>query len=181
MIPQRPEHQMPPPAPGFDPASMPRSTRYQRYQCNASQDRGMLLKAIAATIIGLSIVTIWKAQDKNAQEAIGFLTRYGITLIGALGIYTLCCFGVFDYCGPLPRTFFGVAGALAAALATQHICAELVPILLGVPWLLGFVVFLGVASSLLDLEIQEAGLLAIFVLGLRLILKFTLFDQMYAT
>lgn len=183
MIPQRPEHGLPPLPPGFDPKSMPKSSRYQRFEYDQSQNKTAILKALAATVIGIATIALWKGQAKGTDEALGFLTRYGITLVGAMGIYLFCCFGLFEYCGPLLRAFFGVAGSLALSLLIQHIASELPLIgwLGGIPWFLGFITFLGTASTFLELEIQEAGLYALFVLGIRLILKFALFDQMFAS
>ena len=158
-------------------------SRYQRYQYDQNLDKGVLLKSMVCTIVCVATVAVWIGQMKDTDAAVGFLERYGITLVGTIAIYIGCCFGLFEYCGPLPRAFFGVAGALAAALATQHISAQILPVFLslGIPWLLGFVVFLGAASSFLELELQEAGLFAVFTLGLRVILKFTLFEQMFGS
>jgi hypothetical protein len=93
----------------------------------------------------------------------------------------VCCFGLLDYCGPLSRAVFGVAGALAASLFTQFVIAEIPTVLtLSLAWFFAYIVFLGAAAAFLELDIQEAGLFALFVLGVRVILKFAVFDPMFA-
>ncbi len=169
--------------PGLEPGRMPPTSRYQRFEYDAGLGRRALLKSAALTVISLCIIAGWKAADAEedgTQEAVNFLIRYAISFSAALGIYLLCCAtGIIEYCGPLLRAALGVAGSLAAALLAQHVTAE-GTLLLGVPWLVGLLVFLGLTADLLELDLTEATLLAIFVLGARVMLKFTLFDHMFA-
>lgn len=181
MIPHQPQHGLPSLPPGFDPATMPKSTRFQRYEYDQSLGKAATLKALSCTILGIGIIAAWKFNDNGTSEVVNFLVRYGLTLIAALGIYTACCRGLIEYCGPLPRAILGVAGALAVSLLTQFVISQSPTVLaLSFAWFFAFLVFLGAASSLLDLDIQEAALFAIFVLGVRFILKFAIFDTMFA-
>jgi hypothetical protein len=132
----------------------------------------------------VGIVTAWKAaaaKEDGPQEAANFLVRYGLSLAAALGIYfLLCVMNVIEFTGPMVRAVLGVAGALAGALLTHHISAQLplVGFVLGLPWLIGLFVFLGLAADLLELDMTEASLYAIAVLGAGVMLKFAVFDQM---
>lgn len=170
--------------PGLEPGSLPPTDRYQRFAYESSLSKMALLKGLVLCLGSVGIITAWKAADAEesaSQEALGFLIRFGISLAAAVAIYIcFCMMNIFDYTGPLLRAFLGVAGALGAAMLTQHVLAQVpgVGMLLGIPWLVGFLVYLGVAADLLELDLTDAGLFAIVSLGARLILKFTLFDHM---
>lgn len=169
--------------PGLQPGSMPPSSRYQRYAYDAGLDRRAIIRAAALSVTSVAIIAAWKAaaaKEDGPQEAVNFLIRFGISLGAALVVYIACmATGIIEPTGSLKRGAIGVTGALAAALLTQHITAEAVPALLGVPWLLGLIVFLGLAADLLELDFTEAALFAVFILGTRVMLKFTLFDHMF--
>jgi hypothetical protein len=169
--------------PGFEPGALPPTTRYQRFAYDAGLSRRALLKSAILCLTGVGIVAAWKAADakeSGAQEAVNFLIRFAISFAAAFAIYIACCStGIIEYSGPFSRATLGVA----AALLVQHIGAETIILfgvpVLGIPWLIGLLVFLGLASDLLELDITEAALYAIFVLGARLILKFAFFDHMF--
>lgn len=173
--------------PGLGPGAVPRSTRFQRLaEYDLELSRRSFLRSVILTIVSVSIITFWKAaqaEEGGAQQAGNFLFRYGLTLAAAVGVYIIACtIHIIEYCGPLIRACFGVASALAGALLTQHISAELLNAIgapvLGLPWVFSLIVFLGLAADSLDLDITEAAMLSIFVLFARLMLKFTVFDHM---
>ena len=172
--------------PGLEPGRLPPTQRYQRFSYEAGLSRRAQLKGVILCLVGVGIVMAWKASGDGAHagptEAVNYLTRYGITLAAALGIYfALCSMSIVEFAGPLSRVLFGVAGALAGADLAHHIVYSIGGwALLGVPWFIGFVVYVGLTADLLDIDLTEAGLFGILTLATRIILKFALFDPMFA-
>lgn len=171
--------------PGLEPGRLPPTSRFQRHGYEQGLANRTILLAGLITAASLLIISIWKtAEAKNVQEGLNFLIRYGLTFAAACLILFICTVTrIVDYSGTVVHTAVGMAGALAGAFLTQHLVVELlvaasIP-LLGMPWLLGLIVFLSLVSEFLDLELTEASILAIVVLGARLILKFALFDHMF--
>lgn len=167
--------------PGLEPGSVPRSSRYQKYQYAADLDRRTIYKAAGILLVGVGMVSMWKFSSPGPDEAVAYLIRYGITLACAFGLYLTLCLGVISFCGPLWRAALCIAGALAGADLAHHLVYSIGGwALLGVPWFVGFVVFTGLCADLLDLEITEAGIVAIITFAIRVGLKFALFDPMFA-
>jgi hypothetical protein len=173
--------------PGLEPGRLPPSSRFQRHGYEQALTRRTTIIAAAVTTVALIVIALWKAGEaKDVQEAFNFLTRFGLTFAAACAVLLVCAATrIVDYSGTMRHTAIGVAGALAGSFLAQHLSAELllainIP-LLGMPWLLGLIVFLGLASEFLDLDLTEASLLAVFILLARLLLKFLLFDHWFGT
>lgn len=173
--------------PGLEPGSLPPSSRFQRHGYEQSLANRSIRIAAIVTAVSLTIIAAWKAAEaKDAQEAVNFLIRFGLTFAASCVILFICAVTrILDYSATLLHSAVGVAGAIAGSFLAQHLLAELllainIP-LLGMPWLLGLIVFLGLASEFLDLDFTEAALYAVFILFARLLLKFILFDHWFAS
>jgi len=171
--------------PGLEPGRLPPTSRFQRYGYAQSLANRSILIAAIVTGVSLLIISTWKAAEaKDAQEAFNFLFRYGLTFAAAcITLFVCTVTRIMDYSGTLLHSAAGLAGALAGAFLAQHLVVELlvassIP-LLGMPWLFSLIVFLGLASEFLDLELTEASILAIVILGARLILTDAALDHMF--
>ncbi|MBX3377028.1 MAG: hypothetical protein KF678_08500 [Phycisphaeraceae bacterium] len=173
--------------PGLEPGRLPPTSRFQRHGYEQALTRRTTIIAAAVTTVALIVIAVWKASEaKDAQEGVNFLIRFALTFAAAFAGLLICAATrIVDYSGTWRHTAIGVAGALAGSLLAQHLSAEVllainIP-LLGMPWLIGLIVFLGLASEFLDLDLTEASLLAVFILFARLLLKFLLFDHWFGT
>jgi hypothetical protein len=118
----------------------------------------------------LSALYIW---DNGLEKTLGLYARQGITLAAALVVFTAARFTVIECDAGFTASVVGMAAGLALwDLSQQVLSYALLPVL---PWIVGMVVCLGVLAEALDLEITEAAIVAVGLLLLKLVLRWTLF------
>lgn len=168
-------------APPVETEKLPPTTRFQKYQYDAGLQRTAYLKAIVMLIMGLGIVCITKLVQDGSEEAGGYLLRYAMTLGVAIGVYILSCFGLVEFSGTIVLTLLAIAGGVAMADLSQFLLGQTFLVYaLGLPWVIAMAIYGGIISDLLDLDFSDAAILAIVTYGAKVMLKFTVFDQMFA-
>lgn len=170
----RPEASGPPPIPAIAPGP----GRFRGKQID-HEGRRLMVKAAIMAVVGVGLIMIWKAaaaEESRAAEALGYLARYAITVVGAWGICMIMSLMFLEPGVTMPQALLGLAGAIGAADFAQHACNGVVPVLPTLAWVLAIMVCVPTIADLLDMDYPDAAFLMLGTYLYKVILKFTLFQ-----
>lgn len=134
------------------------------------------IKGFVFLALGLGGVVLIQSIVSWMGDPLGRLIQLGVVLIAGVGILGAArLLGVVETDANVPMSVLAAAAGIAMGDLAQHAVAfTLMPVL---AWLAGLVICLGVIADLLDMEIPEAALIAFAVYGVKLVLRWTVFQS----
>ncbi len=156
------------------------SIRWRNARIAAYSDRIPLIKCGLWIGMGLGVALVLRALNPGVPDLLPFLGRFAILTGLGIMLVGLARMIFVDSQASLPVFVLGVAGALAGAEMAQHIIRDAIPFFSLTAWPVGLLVIAGVISDLLDVEHTEGAFLALALVLLKLLLKWTLFAHFLA-
>lgn len=156
------------------------SIRWRNQQTGEYSDRVPLIKCVLWMALGVGATLLLRALNPGVEDLLPYLGRFGI--LTALGVVLafVARMTFVDSQASWAVFVLGVAGALAGADMAQHIVRDVIPFFALVAWPVGFIICAGIITDLLDIELTEGAFLGLALILLKLLLKWTLFEQFLA-
>jgi hypothetical protein len=149
--------------------SLPKTTRDKDRDHSRKVVRNAYIAPIMTTIIGLGIaMMVYAGSGENgAGVALFFLLKYSISVpIGVFGFF-LCCWLWIGFDAPMHLTALRLAGVYAVVDAVVALFSLIGFPILMMPIVVQLIVYGALLSKALDLDIQDAVLVAVFTTILR--------------
>lgn len=138
------------------------------------------IKPIVMFLIGAGIVAIWQgAQAENPAAGAAYLLRYAINVPIAVIVFATCCLIWIGFDAPLHLTALRIAGIYAICDLVQHTINQ-VPLAGIFAWVITIFVYIGLLSEMLDMDIQDAVVVALLTFLAKWVVKLTLFMMLFA-
>ena len=107
----------------------------------------------------------------DALDALAYLIGFAIEVPVGVGAFWLCCVLMLGFDAPMRLTAVRLAGIYAVVDAV-HAGLALTPVPL-IPWLAAMVIYIGLLMSLLELDVQDAIVVALVTFIVKLMLALT--------
>ena len=158
----------------------PPSARYHRnLEIERTSAAREYIKPLLMFAIGAGIVAAWIAGDKGPEAGAAYLLRYAINVPIAVAVLFACCLMWIGFDAPMHLQAARLAGIYAVCDLVQHTVNQF-PFFGIIAWVAAIMVYIGLVSDMLDLDIQDAVIVALLTFVAKFIVKLTLFAILFA-
>jgi hypothetical protein len=150
-----------------------------RSRDSAATVKEAYLKPVALFVVGaVGSCIIVASQTGNAAAAAGYLLQFAITVPLGLLVFWLCSAMWIGFDAPIHLTALNLAGIYAASdLASNLLGLTGLPIL---GWAVGTVTYVGLLVDMLELELQDAVIVALVTFIVKIVIIFTVVAMLVA-